>query len=380
MDFATTRLDAGGRSPLRLLVVIALLAVTAAAGLLLIAGSHQPQRVPPPFGLADNGKIVYGANGDLYSRDTLTGEATLLVGGDGIQSGALFSRDGLLVAYDNMVSGIDHVTVANADGSHARIILDEPFIAGSADWSPDGRSMAIVTPGDTSSMVLFIAPADGSGATEVPLSGIRPRDAVWNPAGDGTLLLRGDDKAGITHLYLVDVGGHVPRQYDLPGTMVYGGDWELAGQTFSPDGRTIAHNSVEDGPNGVRFLTYLVGIDGTNQRMLPTPVGAPGNYSQAWPVYSPDGKWIAMESWVGAAGGPATNQVAVVPADGSSPARGVGPKLDSQSLLKSWSPDGKTLLVTSRDRNQAYQVDPATGGWSALPWSSDMPDWQRVAP
>ena len=39
----------------------------------------------------------------------------------------MFSPDGQLVAYDNIVDGIDHVTVAGADGSNPRIILDEPF-------------------------------------------------------------------------------------------------------------------------------------------------------------------------------------------------------------------------------------------------------------
>ena len=51
--------------------------------------------------------------------------------------------------------------------------------------------------------------------------------------------------------------------------MLYGADWEFAGLAFSPDGRTIAYNSVEPGD---RFRAQLVDVDGTNQRPIPPPV------------------------------------------------------------------------------------------------------------
>ena len=35
-------------------------------------------------------------------------------------------------------------------------------------------------------------------------------------------------------------------EYGLPGDMLYGADWELAGLAFSPDGRTIAYNVVSN--------------------------------------------------------------------------------------------------------------------------------------
>ena len=82
--------------------------------------------------------------------------------------------------------------------------------------------------------------------------------------------------------------------------MLYGAYWELSGLGFSPDGKTIAYNSVEPGD---RFRAQLVDVDGTNRRPIAPPVDAADNYSQAWPVFSPDGRWIAMESWVGVPGG-----------------------------------------------------------------------------
>ena len=152
--------------------------------------------------------------------------------------------------------------------------------------------------------------------------------------------------------------------------MIYGADWELAGLTFSPDGRTIAYNSVE---TWRRFRAQLVDVDGTNRRPVTLPVDATDNYSQAWSVFSPDGRWIAMESWVGVPGGPATNQLAIAPADGSAPARGIGPKLPNQSIVKTWSPDGTKVLFASRDAHQLFEADPVTGASRSCPGRPSCP-------
>lgn len=373
MDTAVAQPAGRLRAPLRPLLLLLIIGALLAAASAILVGSQR--RVPPPYGLAANGKIVYGSNGDLFARDSLTAEPRLLIGGPGDQAGALFSFDGQLVAYDNVVDGVDHVTVASADGSNPHVILDEPFTGLTAAWSPDSRSMVLMTDNADGSKALWIAAADGTGAREIKVDGVSPLEAIYNPANDGTLLIRAE-AAGYVDLYLIDLAGHVLRQYGLQGGMLYGPDWELSGLAFSPDGQTIAHNVVlpED-----RFRTYLVDTDGSNERMLPAPVDRPYAYSQAWPVFSPDGRWIAMESWVGIAGGQTTNQLAIAPADGSAPAHGVGPALPKQSLRKAWSPDGTKLLAAAVDINVVYEIDPITGVYSKLPWTSDTPDWQRAA-
>jgi len=373
MDTAVTRPANRMRVPLRPLVVILIVGALLAAATAFFVSAQR--RVPPPYGLAENGRIVYGSGGDLFVRDTLADAPRVLVGGPGDQAGALFSFDGQLVAYDNVVGGVDHVTVAGADGSSPRVIFGEPFTGQSAAWSPDSRSMVLVSGKPNGSTGLWIAPADGSGAREVVIDGIRPLEALYNPADDGTLLIRGE-KGGYVDLYLIDLSGRVVRSYGLQGGMLYGPEWELAGLAFSPDGTTIAHNVVlpED-----RFRTQLIDVDGANSRWVPAPHDAPPAYSQAWPSFSPDGKWILMESWVGSPGGPSTNQVAIAPSDGSAPARQIGPSLVNQSLIRAWSPDGTKVLVGVVDVNDSYEVDPVTGDYAKLPWTGDFPTWQRVA-
>ena len=75
-----------------------------------------------------------------------------------------------------------------------REILDRPFTGNSAAWSPDSRSMVLTIRNDDDTFSLLIAPADGSGAREVEVDGLNALDAVYNPADDGTLLIRGLDR------------------------------------------------------------------------------------------------------------------------------------------------------------------------------------------
>jgi Tol biopolymer transport system component len=378
MDSALSRPSFGRRLPLRPLIILALLAALAASALALYVGTQK--RLPPPLGPAVNGQIVFGQDGDLYAADTLSGTPRLLLSGEGEQSGPGLSPDGQLIAYDNVIKGANRVSVAEIDGSNPRVILEHPFSGGTAQWSYDSRSMVLTT--EALGHELWIAPADGSGAREVSLPGLDPYEATWDPTRPGVLLVRFEDtKTKDVDLYYVDVNA-APRilsKLDLIGQNLYGPSWEFSGLAFSPDGATIAFNSVEAEATGEHFWAHLINRDGTNDRVARLPSTVQPLYSQAWSVYSPDGTWIAMESWWSLPGGRQVNQIALVPSDGSGPARPIGPVITGSSLLKSWSPDGTKVLMCAVDLSEIYAIDPLTGASERLPWS-DCPNWQRLAP
>jgi Tol biopolymer transport system component len=147
---------------------------------------------------------------------------------------------------------------------------------------------------------------------------------------------------------------------------------------FTPDGSTIAY-AVPEGPTSetAAFRTHLMNRDGTNDRTI----GATDidGYNQSWPVFSPDGKTIALESWFGWKDG-AVNTLAIAPTDLSSPAILVGPSVP-HSLLKSWSPDGTRLLVNPQETKDVYSIDPVSRTYELLPFQMDyVPAWQRLAP
>lgn len=381
VDTTLSRPTLFGRIPVRQLVVLALLVVLAAAALAFYVGSQK--RLPSPIGPAGKGQITFGVGGDIYVRDTVSGESRLLIGGPSDQGGVVSSPDGQLIAYDNVVDGVDHAWVAGIDGSKPHQILDQPFTGGTFQWAYDSKSAVAIT--DSAGYhQLWIAPADGSGAREIKFEHKLPYQATWDPTRPGVLLVRmaDIDRGGHMDLYYVDAtSASILSRIDMSGLNLYGPEWEFAGLALSPDGGTIAYNSVEHDASGLgeHFWVRLVDRDGANDRQLALPADVPPLYSQAWPVFSPDGQWLAMESWVTQPDGSGLNQLAVARLDGSVPTRQLGPAQFGHSLVKLWSPDGALVLTHFDTVDDMYLVDPVTGDAEKLPWKSDFPDWQRVA-
>jgi Tol biopolymer transport system component len=380
VDSTISRPTAFGRLPFRQLIILALLVAFAAAAVALYVGTQK--QLPAPFGPARNGVVVYGIDGDLYVRDSMTATPRLLLGGPSQQGGALASPDGQLIAYDSYVGDVDHAWVVGIDGSNPRQILDQPFTGMSFQWSYDSRSAVAVTD-SAGYLQLWNAPADGSGAIEIKLDGLWPLEATWDPTRPGVLLVRAEDRGtSDVDLYYVDVNARpatILSKVDMPnGTIPYGTGWHFVAIAFSPDGSTIAYADPEgETSDSLAFRTHLMNRNGTNNRTIGSTNVA--GYNQSWPIFSPDGTTIALESWFGWRDG-AVNTLAVVPTDLSKPAILVGPSL-AHSLIKSWSPDGTRLLVAPGDTKDVYSIDPVSGAYEKLAFELDyVPAWQRLAP
>jgi Tol biopolymer transport system component len=384
MDTTLSRPGFARRLPLRLLIVLALITALVGGALVWYVGSQK--RMPAPYGPANNGQLIFGQGGDLYVRDSLTGDARLLLGGPGNQQGVIVSPDGQLIAYDNFLVRADgtlekdpHEWVANRDGSNPRQVLAAPYTFQAFQWAPDSRSIAIVTEPNPGGPELWIAPPDGSGARQLTFAGMRPWEATWDPQRPGVLLLRAEEKeTALADLYYIDAGGTILSQLDMTGLNLNGAKYEFSGAVFSPDGATIAYNSIEARESPVnRFRVHLINRDGTNDRAIRAPLES--SYSQAWATFSPDGKWVLMDSWETTASGAVVHQLAIAPADGSAAAKRIGPILEDENQIKMWSPDGSRILLCACASNQLYSVDPVSGDFEKLPWQGDLPGWQRVA-
>ena len=97
--------------------------------------------MPAPFGPADNGLVSYSLNGDLFVRDSLTGQSRLLFGGPGQEAFPSYSPDGQWLAYVSTRDSVDHFMVARADGTGSREIAQIPP-AGPVKGSPKGAPVA----------------------------------------------------------------------------------------------------------------------------------------------------------------------------------------------------------------------------------------------
>jgi len=233
---------------------------------------------------------------------------------------------------------------------------------------------------------LSVAPVDGGSATTVKLGDVVALDVSWSPPSGEFLLLRARIQPGETvDLLRVRPDGRGLQLLGLPGQSAFGSGYTLSGSTFAPDGKSIAYNSIETDPAtlAAHFRIALVAPDGTGRRTLPGP--AESYVQEGWPVFSPDGKWILVHRWIfkGDSGYAAPESwLAVMPADGSAPAHDVGPRFqggEDASLHKIWSPDGSRIIAETGNTNQVFSIDPVSGASEQLPWTPELPDWQRIA-
>jgi serine/threonine protein kinase/dipeptidyl aminopeptidase/acylaminoacyl peptidase len=235
------------------------------------------------------------------------------------------------VAFVSDWSGIPQIYLARVDGGPTRQLTNLPGGSCQPDWSPDGQKMVFISPCEGRSEIyvgasLFAINADGSSLTALLGVAAGDYDPAWSPDGRyiAFTTLRSTGKAQVAVLDLTD------------GTyIVLASNGSRNSQpTWSPTGAQIAYISTQI--NGERI--WLMDGNGANQAAfsatdgiysqpvwgplginiyftfrealgsLPslgaTPVNqfgrlpiAPDLVPRRDPDVSPDGQWIAYESW-----------------------------------------------------------------------------------
>lgn len=132
--------------------------------------------------------------------------------------------------------------------------------------------------------------------------------------------------------------------------------------SVSPDGKKIAFISARSGASPD---LYVVDLDGSNLKRL-TRSGD----DESSPVWSPDGRTLLYSSRL--RGSP---QLFTIPADGSAPAS----KLRVIGVLNAtepdWSPDGQTIVFTTQRGGFEICTVPAKGGTSTAICPGEDPSW-----
>jgi hypothetical protein len=76
--------------------------------------------------------------------------------------------------------------------------------------------------------------------------------------------------------------------------------------------------------------------------------------------------------------------VALLPSDGSAPARDLlprGPDRGGGGIVKTWTPDGSRVIAYVRGVAETYLIDPVTGKSEKAIWNAAAePDYRRLAP
>jgi Tol biopolymer transport system component len=167
-----------------------------------------------------------------------------------------FSPDGKYIAYRVGYMTMQKIKIANADGSHSRVVVEEindysPYFS----WSPDSKAMAYVTKGD----IYLFSIEDDRHTQLTDTEELLERNPQWSPDGEKIAFgaYRGKRHV-IDHLYMINKDGSELRQ--LPGT------------------ESISPNLILWSPDSLRITFYNGYIDLSDMSItfLPGPQLYPG--------------------------------------------------------------------------------------------------------
>jgi Tol biopolymer transport system component len=213
--------------------------------------------------------------------------------------------------------GPGDVYVVRADGSRLRQLTDTSVSEQGATWAPDGKSIAFIR-------------LTGKGALyRLFLNRTKPRllyretssasgfmlDPTWSP--DGRRIAFTSQRPGGPAIWTIGLDGTLTQV-----TKAFG-----VSPTWSPDGRRLAYAGL----NGIS----VVGREGRGNRALLNTSRTDG-----FPVWSPDGKWIAIRN------NPVGHRHEIGSLDLVNPAGTVRKRLRKGGLLPvSWSPRSDAVLA-----------------------------------
>jgi hypothetical protein len=383
MSAITTRSEAVNQIPWRAVGLIALLVLALVGGALLIAGTHRPA-LPPPFGVAGDGKILYSFDGDIFVRDSPTGTKTALITGPTIDQTPAFSNDGSKFVFSRRESGgVDSNWIANADGSAQRR-LDVPFAISWFEWAPNGAELFVANEDGRSTMA--VVPTDGSPSTTLDL-GMPVQVPIHRPGHDDQILFKGKDANGDWGFFLVGRDGRDPKRLDLDAGFqsdadyVTNRDFYFNGAVWASDGRRLLYYTLEPDPGspaGPGFRIHLAEIGPAGEvlsdRILTSD---PSHDDEMTPLWSPAEDQVLFQV---VEGDQHTLAIASLGTD-LGPARDLGVH-GADWISSIMAPDGQSVIVgvpaVAGGKQSMSMVDLASMKDTPIVVEPDVA-WQRVA-
>jgi len=209
----------------------------------------------------------------LYRFDVADGRITLLTDGKSRNTGARWSRSGERLAYtstqrngkDNDIWMIDPLKPASAR-------LFSQVLGGGwsvEDWSPDDKDLLVreyVSINESHLHLLHAASAQHAPVTSLSEKGVAYGNARFSASGK-TIFATTDRDAEFRRLVEMDRHGKILR------VLTERLKWDVEEFELSPDGKTIAYVSNED---GVGVLHLLDAKSGRELRAPKLPLGIPG--------------------------------------------------------------------------------------------------------
>lgn len=205
----------------------------------------------------------------VIPRPTSTPMPTAVGGGEG------------QIAFASDRSGTTQVWIMNADGSQMQQVTDMPEGACQPEWSPDGMSLAFISPCDRNQEQyrgagIFIINADGSGLMPLPSVPGGDYDPAWSPDGN-KIAFTSLRNGGRTRIFMIDLRDNSVERLSAQ----YSYDRQ---PSWSVDGSQLAFVTTQKGPVQI----WTMDSDGSNQQLFSRSADAINSH----PVWSPDGEVI----------------------------------------------------------------------------------------
>ncbi len=267
------------------------------------------------------------------------------------------------IAFASDRTGLPQIWVMNIDGSGLFQLTDVQLGACQPDWAPDGSRLVFVSPCRENQELypgagLFIINADGTDVQPLPVVGVGAFDPAWSPDG-GKIVYSALREDGRPQLYLLDLASG-------ESTLLSLGDFWDSQAEWSPDGEKIVFVTTRNGP----YQIWHMSPDGSQQLRF----SASGGLWDQYPIWSPDGQTIyftqreqgGIPRLMGARypdGGPA--EFRLYPYPGTIPMREA-----------SVSPDGLWLAFESWEAGQQHDIFLLHAGEKELTLLTDDSGWE----
>ena len=283
------------------------------SGLIISAKAEESDNGPQVWHLSYPGGVARKITNDLNAY----GEVSLGVAADASSIATIQTRIDVQV----------WITAPNEDEARAKQITKGTFdgVTG-ISWVPDGKILYVTATGDQ--VDLWTVSADGSQKKQITFDAYIESSPVVSP--DGHYLVFASNRAG-RKLWRIDSDGSNPKQLtDGNGFDDY--------PSFSADSQWIVFNSNRTGT----LSLWKIGING----------GPPVQLSDmfaAFPVVSPDGKWIACYH-------PDEHnplQLLIFPFEGGQPVKTITLPSTTGPFngRPKWSADGQSIFFVNRLNN-----------------------------
>jgi dipeptidyl aminopeptidase/acylaminoacyl peptidase len=273
-----------------------------------------------------------------------------------------WSPDGKYLAFLSARNeGKTQIWRLNRSGGEAQHLTDTPQDVEDLVWSPDSARLVLILR-DPSEEELAAAKTKDEGREGADDKDKNKKPKTKKPWVIDRLQFKVDEIGYLdrrrTHLYVLELSTKALTQ-------ITSGDYDDAQPAWSPDGRLIAFASNRSKPDPDRTYNidiWVVAANNTDKGAQLTQVTTnPGEDSS--PAWSPDGKLIAYTTQLD----PhlfeyATHHVAISPAVGG-PARVLTQSFDRNATKPRFSPDGGSIyFIADDDGTQILARVPTAGG------------------